>query len=57
MLEVCLVFGQEQFEIEYKVCLLLKDRAYFNPNAQTVNKGRKADDLDLEEEMNDWCDA
>jgi hypothetical protein len=28
-----------------------------NPNARTVNKGRKPDDPDLEESLNDWCES
>jgi hypothetical protein len=36
---------------------LLNDRAFFNPNARTVNKGRKGDDGDLEEELNDLCET
>jgi hypothetical protein len=36
---------------------LLNDRAHFNPNAQTVIKGRKPNDPDLEEALNDWCES
>jgi Tc5 transposase DNA-binding domain len=36
---------------------LFKDRAYFNPSSQTVNKGRKPHDPDLEEALNDWCES
>jgi hypothetical protein len=35
----------------------LKDRAYFKPNARTVNKGRQPDNPDLEEALNDWCES
>jgi hypothetical protein len=36
---------------------LTKERAYFNRNARTVNIGGKADDPNLEEELNDWCET
>jgi Tc5 transposase DNA-binding domain len=36
---------------------LLRDRAYFNPNVCTVNKGRQPDDPNLEEVLNDWCES